>query len=110
MNRRDPVVASVGWRGQLWIIERVTYAYEERTMATASLRTLSPKSRAYRSTSTLSSLKIASTVTEVQRRTHKALRVQDAQERSAQTSLTRRTSTTNLGLSQKRWPRRRGSR
>lgn len=102
-------MASVDWRGQLSITERVSYAYEERTMATASLRTLSPKSRAYRSTSTLSSLKIASTVTEVQR-THKALRVQDAQERSAQTSPTRRASTTNLGLSQKRWPRRRGSR
>lgn len=43
-------------------------AYEERTMATASLRTLSPKSKAYRSTSTFSSLKIASTVTETQRR------------------------------------------
>lgn len=37
--------------------------YEDRTKATASLRTLSPKSRAYRSTSTCSSLKMARTVT-----------------------------------------------
>lgn len=37
--------------------------YEDRTTATASLSTLSPKSRAYRSTSTCSSLKMARTVT-----------------------------------------------
>lgn len=48
--------------------ESVINAYEDRTMATASLRTLSPKSKAYRSTSTLSSWKIASTVTEIQRK------------------------------------------
>ena len=50
--------------------------YEERTIATASLRTLSPNSKAYRSTSTFSSLKIASTVTETQRRknTHTNIR------------------------------------
>lgn len=47
-------------------------AYEERTMATASLRTLSPKSKAYRSTSTFSSLKIASTVTETHRRENRS--------------------------------------
>lgn len=50
------------------ISESVINAYEDRTMATASLRTLSPKSKAYRSTSTLSSWKIASTVTEIQRK------------------------------------------
>lgn len=38
-------------------------AYEDRTTATASFRTLSPKSKAYRSTSTCSSLKMARTVT-----------------------------------------------
>lgn len=37
--------------------------YEDRTTATASLSTLSPKSSAYRSTSTCSSLKMARTVT-----------------------------------------------
>lgn len=40
-------------------------AYEDRTTATASFRTLSPKSKAYRSTSTCSSLKMARTVTAV---------------------------------------------
>lgn len=37
--------------------------YEDSTTATASFRTLSPNSRAYRSTSTCSSLKMARTVT-----------------------------------------------
>lgn len=40
-----------------------TETYEDRTMATASLSTLSPNIRAYRSTSTFSSLNMASTVT-----------------------------------------------
>lgn len=55
-------------RERVYFCSMLFNAYDERTMATASLRTLSPKSKAYRSTSTFSSLKIASTVTEAQKR------------------------------------------
>ena len=44
--------------------ECCVYAYPDKTMATASFRTLSPNTRAYRVTSTFKSLKIAKTVTE----------------------------------------------
>lgn len=39
--------------------------YSDKTMATASLRTLSPKTRAYRSTSTWRSWNMARAVTEI---------------------------------------------
>ena len=44
-------------------LESNDVSYPDKTIATASLRTLSPNTNAYKSTSTLRSLKIAKTVT-----------------------------------------------
>lgn len=46
-------------------------------MATASFRTLSPNSNAYRSTSTFSSLKIARTVTEKSAKKNKKIHLSE---------------------------------